>query len=400
MGEKDKDVTTRMLVNDGEGAILKQKIVEYHDKFLELVDQEDQADFSSQIALKVDDETWTKSRKRIKSWEEFNFKQMPLQAAIPILTKFKNDAKSSEAAILNYLINKVGGEEIEFKNFKVVSTPKKSYIIRGDTYTTDISVAATASNLEGIRISVNGSSLNVTDGVATYSATGSSTGVKKYTARIDITNPVTGEVTTEQSEFEYEVGLRSATISLDKMNVFYVGVPNPITVSAAGVSSNDLRVTGSDGLTLTSTGKSQFDVTASRPGLDAIITLSGGGLTPTNFSYKVKPIPPPLPRLGSLLENSVGTGTFKVHAGVGMNAILENFDFDIRCDIVGFTLVHVPKRVDPSVNINRGGKLNANSMGLVNKAKPGDRYFFENIRCKCPGWQVARKIGDITVSIK
>lgn len=33
---------------------------------------------------------------------------MPLAAVLPILNKLKNDAKSSEATVLNYLMNKIG----------------------------------------------------------------------------------------------------------------------------------------------------------------------------------------------------------------------------------------------------------------------------------------------------
>ena len=38
-----------------------------------------------------------------------------------------------------------------------------------------------------------------------------------------------------EKEFEYEVGERSVTVSAEKMNVFYIGVDNPVAVSA-GIS--------------------------------------------------------------------------------------------------------------------------------------------------------------------
>ena len=61
-------------------------------------------------------------------------------------------------------------------------------------------------------------------------------GMKKYNAAITISDPVTGEKQTFRKEFEYEVGERSVAISASKMNVFYMGVDNPVEISAAGVN--------------------------------------------------------------------------------------------------------------------------------------------------------------------
>ena len=71
-----------------------------------------------------------------------------------------------------------------------------------------------------------------------------------------VTNPLTGDVVEEEGEFTYEVGARSVAVSADKMNVFYMGVENPLTVAAAGVSSNDVRVSFGDAITGTGSGNS------------------------------------------------------------------------------------------------------------------------------------------------
>ena len=57
------------------------------------------------------------------------------------------------------------------------------------------------------------------------------------------------------------------------MNVFYVGVDNPISVAAAGVSSNDLKVSVTNG-TARNTGRGQYDITVSNPGAVCNVTLS------------------------------------------------------------------------------------------------------------------------------
>lgn len=83
-----------------------------------------------------------------------------------------------------------------------------------------------------------------------------------------------------------------------------------------------------------------------------------------------------------------------------MVAVLENFDFDARCDIAGFRIVRVSRGMDPQIETNTGGAFTPGTVGIINQAKPGDRFFFENIRCKCPGDAATRKLPELVVNIK
>ncbi len=245
-GKKNKDVTTRYLVDEGKGAELKAKIEEYQGKFMSLIDDEDKEVFRGNMALAIDDQSWRDSpNKNVKSWEEFNFRQMPLGATLPIFSKFINDAKATEAAVLNYLMGKVGGEKVVLDQFKVVSSPKKTYVINGERFETEVFLSASASqeNNTGISIKVNGQNLQPDEtGAAQYTQVANGVGIKKYNAVITVVNPVTGEEKEYTSEFEYEVGERSVSVSATKMNVFYMGVPNPVEVAAAGIATKELVV--------------------------------------------------------------------------------------------------------------------------------------------------------------
>ncbi|NNE29284.1 MAG: hypothetical protein HKN16_06590 [Saprospiraceae bacterium] len=397
VSKKNKDVTTRLLVDDGVGEELKAKIMDTREQFLAFFDSTDVANEAGNISMEVDDKSW-RAKKDKPSWSAFNFKQMPLGALEPMFTKYKNDAKASESAVLNYLLGKVGGEDIVLDKFQVVSSPKKSYIIEGEPFETEIFLSASAgSSNTGVSISVNGRGVAARDGVAKYTTTASGTGVKNYSAAITVTNPVTNEVNTYKGTFEYEVGRRSVAVSADKMNVFYIGVDNPVSVSAAGISSNELKVTGKN-VTLKQAGKGKWIATGSRPSNDAGITVSGGGLKSTTFPFRVKRIPDPVARLSKSSGGTMGNGEFKAQGGVG--AFLDNFDFDAKCRIMGYSLVRVPKRQDAVESVNPGAKYNDKSRRLVNAASPGDVYFFQNVKSKCPGDSAGRKINDMVFKIK
>ncbi|MDP4710469.1 MAG: gliding motility protein GldM [Saprospiraceae bacterium] len=396
---KDKDVTTRMFVgdtgaNNGKGFELEKKIRDTRDVLLQLVDND--PSLAESIPLKIDETALEKSG--AKSWTDYNFKQMPVAAVFPLLTKIQNDAKASATAILNHFLGKVSGEEIKFDAFEPVISARKGYIIRGETYNADIFLSAYSTSAgDNTRISVNGANLPVKDGKAVYNASPDAIGAKKYNVKIDVTNPLTGEIKSYAKEFEYEVGERSVAVSADKMNVFYIGVDNPVSVSAAGISSNELSVSiDGGGGTIKKVGSNNFVVNVTNPG-DATINVAGGGMRDSKL-FRVKRIPNPEARLSNSNGGNMGSGEFKAQAGVG--AFLDNFDFDAKCSVVGYELVYAAKRADVVIVENEGARYTDASQKLVAMAKPGDTYYFNNVRASCPGDKVSRKINSMVFTIR
>ncbi|MCB0563128.1 MAG: hypothetical protein KDD01_01990 [Phaeodactylibacter sp.] len=214
--------------------------------------------------------------------------------------------------------------------------------------------------------------------------------------RIDVENPLTGEVESYEKEFEYEVGERSVTVSAEKMNVFYIGVDNPVAVSAAGISSNDLSVSISGGGGAIRGSGSNYIVTVSTPG-ECRVNVSGGGMRDSKV-FRVKRIPDPVARLSKSQGGAMGNGEFKAQGGVG--AFLDNFDFDANCTIQGYKLVYVAARQDPVEVVNAGARYNDAARRLVNKAKPGDIFYFDDVKARCPGDNVGRPINSMVFKIQ
>jgi gliding motility-associated protein GldM len=408
-GYKNKDITTRYLVNQGNGTKLEQKVNQTREELINMVrslkgiqgltvkEDELQA-LENSIALQISEGKDWKKEKGVKTWSEYTFNQLPLAAAFPLLTKFQNDMKSSEAAILNYLSSLIGKSEIKVDKFVPISSPVKSYVIAGEQFESTISVGASSKSFnDNVSIRVNGAALRVENGSAKYTAGSSEPGVKSYKVDISVKNPTTGEVFSGSQTFEYEVGRRSVTVSADKMNVFYMGVENPVSVAAAGVSSNDLRVSVSGNVTRLGGTNSKFAVRGTAPG-KATITVSGGGLKASSFEFRVKPIPDPVAKINNKTGGDIGNGVLKAQGGV--IPVLENFDFDARCDILGFTVIYLPRRQDPVQSLNPGGAFSAQSRALINQAKPGDQYIFDNVRAKCPGDAAGRQINSVTLKVQ
>ncbi len=396
---KDKDIPTHLFLTaaggKGRGGEIEKKIGETRAKFLAAIeDPADREKLSKSIALQVDQ---IPAGAEAKTWVDLKFAHMPVAAVMPALTKMTADAKTSETALLNYFMDKVSGRiEIKLNKFRVAIAPKKAYLIRGDKFEADVYLGAYSDNPgQGLSISVNGGGLPIKDGVGHYETTPSGIGKQTIKATASIRNPVTGETTSAQGEFEYEVGEKSVTVSAEKMNVFYVGVDNPIAVSAAGVSSNDLRVsmTGGD---ISKVNDNNYNVRVSKPG-EAIITVTAtGGLNATK-KFRVKMIPDPVVKYGNRKGGVIGSG--EMAAFNGLRADLENFDFAATCSIQSYAMVHIARREDPrQANVN--GPINADATRLTSAAKPGDQYSFMSIKARCPGDLAARDLGSMSFFVK
>jgi hypothetical protein len=95
---------------------------------------------------------------------------------------------------------------------------------------------------------------------------------------------------------------------------------------------------------------------------------------------------------------TMGNGEFKAQGGI--SAILEGFDFDAKCDVVGFDFAYLAKRQDAITKTNAGARWSGEISELIQKAKPGDAYFFDDVKCKCPGDAAARNLGGLAFKIR
>jgi len=411
---KNKEIPTQFFV-DGyegplgetvvpEGPVIKDKVAETRQKLVDVLNgikkdrnlrmnDEEIADIVNKLTLEIDT-----TNLNGKSWEEFSFDYMPVAACYPTLSKLKTDANTSGNMIINYLSGKVGATVVKFDKFVVVSSPKQTYLLQGDTYEADIFLSAASSQAK-VRVSVNGSSLPANNGVATYKSTPSGLGEQSYSAKITVTNPFNGKTETYDKTFKYTVGTKSgATVSADKMNVFYIGVTNPVSVAAGGDFSRINASVSGGGCSMSKAGSGKYNVTCSTPTNEARVTVSAPDVEATTFPFRVKRIPDPIALIAKDIKSSMGTGEIKAYQGI--RAELRNFDFEAKCNIMGFEIAYVPKRNDAVLHVQRGGRFEGRTKEMIDRAKPGDRYYFSNIKAKCPGDPAGRRINDLIINVK
>jgi len=392
VGMKDKDITTLLFVEEGEGNLLRDSVLALRTQLLNLVPDTARAIVEENMPLGIPEIPEDSDK---KDWADYTFRQMPVAAVLPLLTKFQSDAKVAETSLLNYLAGKISAKPVH-DEYEALIAADKSYVIVGEELNAEIFLGAYSSTTDNISVRVNGRAVPVRNGKAIFSNQAGSIGTHDLNVEIKARDPRTNKVTSYTRKFTYEVGERSVTTSADKMNVFYLGVENPLSVSAAGVASGEVQVSGTGGdISKASNGK--YIVKPRRPG-NATITVSGGGLSPTKFEYRVKAIPTPIARLGDKNSGIMKPNVFKAYNKVYPH--LDNFDFEAKCNLIGFELVRVDKHGDVFDSQNRGGTYSEKTRRLVNAAKFGDTFYFDKIKAKCPGDQSSRKLNGLVFRIQ
>lgn len=186
------------------------------------------------------------------------------------------------------------------------------------------------------------------------------------------------------------------SVAADKMNVFYLGIDNPITVAVAGVPSDKVKLNSTDVL-LTDVGDGKYNVQPKQIGL-ATIKVIAEGAEPRDVTFRVKRIPDPVARVGKTTGGTYPAEQFKEAKSV--NIFISNFDFDVNCTVSGFNVVRVGKNEDPVEVVNRGADFTERTLKLIQKAAPGDIFYFDEVMGQCPGDSEPRKLNSMVYKLK
>jgi hypothetical protein len=190
---------------------------------------------------------------------------------------------------------------------------------------------------------------------------------------------------------------RAISIMLEKQKTIYLGVVNPISVAIRGVGDQEINVTG-DGLNVKNTNIfGGYNLTATKSGQGSIVVSVG------DFSQKfdvfIHRFPSPTPLLGGGHNSrTMGNGEFKAQAGI--SALMTNSDFGCgTCNTDGYTVIYQPLKGDPIEKYNQGSRFSKEVQTLINRAKTGDTYYFNGIKARCPGDEVANDVGSLKFKI-
>jgi len=362
----DLEAATRLFGSgpggSNKGPELEKKLKEYKAAMLN-IDPSIKTEFEKNFP--VDTSPQVGQDGKAKGFTEAFFHMTPTVAALTLLSKFQNNVKNSEHEIVSYCHNKVGEVKVRFDKTGVLLGQSSNYVMPGQEVTITAGIGAYSSGAAP-QITIGGASVPTVDGQGIYKFQASGQGIRKVPVTIRYKDQ-DGNEKVETKEVEYTIGTPGgAAVMLDKMNVFYIGVDNPVTIGSP---------TGWDKTNVTMSGGA-----ISGSGSNRTVKVSQLGKA-TTFEFRVKRIPDPIFK--------IGTGKARVPAIEFKNqdfcrAELENFDFDLKFNIVSAN-VYFSGANFPSVQ--QGSITNNNLISIkaqMARCGPGSSITFVNIKVQGP----------------
>ncbi|MCR8559609.1 gliding motility protein GldM [Mucilaginibacter sp. BJC16-A38] len=369
------DIGYNVMINKKRAKALKEKIKDTREKLKEILGKDDSRLVS--FTLNADDPV--KHSGNIRTWEELNFGEgVPLTATFTILSKIQADNKNAESEVVKKILGKMDQAVVNLDKFEAVAVAPTSYLIQGQPYKAQVFLTAYDSKSDPV-MQVGGTPINVSDGRGEYTVGTSREGIFKWQGTINVKQTDGTIKTYTTPEQQYMVARPSAVVSPDKMNVFYIGVDNPVSVSVPGIPSKNIRIGMSSGILTGSSGK--YIAKVSTPGT-VTVTVSaevspGKTQVLSSTQFRAKRIPDPIARFSGKSGGSVPTVALKAQDAI--YATLDNFDFDARFHITRFSLIIANPRETASVQMGSGNSLSSEMHESLNGIKPGSRVIFDNI---------------------
>lgn len=361
---------------------------------------------------------------------EFSYRissHMPLAAVTANLSIYQSYIRNLEAEVVSLLSDKMGGDGIVVDTQEAMATFTSGYVLKGDSVFGDVFISAYNSNLTpeificepdtkafreagglisfppGSKIEMPvlpGSEvtpLDVVNGKGRFRQKANDLGVQTLRGIIKQVSPK--KIDFIMFEQDYMVAEPSATVAATGMNLFYMGIPNPVKISASGVSPDELKITakGPFKIKATKASKGEYEVTATGQSQDAkVIVAKKDGTKLGEQQFRIKPLPKPVP---SVSRKSGGTiSKAELIAAGYVKAEMQNFPFDLVIRVKSYTL---------TVSINgsliekkvSGYKYNTEVETLLKQVRKGGKVWFDNVVATMPDGS-SKNIGSIAFKVR
>jgi gliding motility-associated protein GldM len=348
-------------------------------------------------------------------WEAKNFYHSPLAAVVTILSKIQSEVLNAEADVVKTLLSNVDAASFKFNKLEAAVIPVSSYVTQGDSFRADIFLAAfdTTQNptiilgtkWDSITKTMSDSfHVNVVNGKGIFRVPASSVGEKEYEGVIEFIAPGGG---TNYYNFplNYTVAAPALVVAPTKMNVFYIGVPNPVSISVPGFSAASLTASldGSGSIVKDPRGKSGDYLVTVKSGKQCFINVTarmpnGSNKNMGKAEFRVKDLPDPEPVFAKGRKGDVKINLRDAKVASAVFADMKDFLFDLKFDVVGFDLYAKRGSNLSTVIKSRNNVLTPEMKDIITGLNRGDKLWIENVKAKGPDGRT-RSIGGLSFKL-
>ena len=421
-GRENLFISNEILIGsrkDGKANDLRAAIEEYR-KYLLTVIGENATDVRETIETSLNTDDPKTKEGTILRWQDEHFEDVPLVAAVTLLSKLQSDVRNAESDALRYLFGQIEAGSFNFNLVEPVVIPNSNHVVRGTEYKANIFMAAFDTTQEPtvyigdydstiaddgtITYNMKGqlgrdyNEVPVSQGKGMYSVTTSSTGWKKWGGIISLKR-LDGGVTSKPFKAQYQVAEPSLVVSATKMNVFYLGVPNPVEISVPGVpadrivaSTNNGRISPSGGAYVvnpTKEGTSQISVS---------VREDGGVRSRGSKNFRVRKVPNPDATLAGF-KSGASLSKSQILAELGPKAKMPDwFEFDLEFTVTGFTLATYIQGFYQELQAT-GGTFTTAQREVLRNLNPGAKLYLNDVMAVGPDGS-SRNLGTVFIKVK
>lgn len=372
----------------GKGKLLRERINAYRDFVASLIsDPTKRANI--QQALSTDPHK-IKNTIGNKSWEEEQFENMPVIAAVTILTKIQNDLRYAEGEVLSALLNNVDAGDIRVNQVNAFVIPDSRIVMSGSKYSANIVLAA-VDTTQRPAVFVNGRRLGNDKGLYEF-GTGKA-GTYDYSGYIEVPHG-DGTVTRHNFKSSYTVIQPMATVSATMMNVLYAGINNPISIAVPGIPNTAISASMTNG-SLSRSGD-QWIAHPSKVGATAVVTvtanMNGHAQQVATTSFRVRKLPDPMPYIAYTGTNGSperykGGRPFPkslLLQARGLSAAIDDDMLNVEYRVLSFETVFFDSMGNAIPEVSSGSQFSDRQLASFRRLSRGKRFYISRVRAIGP----------------
>ncbi|MDR2126418.1 MAG: gliding motility protein GldM [Prevotellaceae bacterium] len=386
---EDTDVGTQLLYGNeeskGVGYDLRDKIEKYKNHLIAILSESahgEQLVSTIKGMLRTDDVS--EGIDGTKDWVYATFYNAPAISDLAILSSISLDVRNCEAQMTNYLLEQIDASSFKFSNIQVAVIPNSSYIIKGTPLEASIFLAAYDPSVRPTA-KIGSSVFNSNEeGKILYKSVQNSVGMHRLTGVVEYPGPDGLEQV--KFDFPYQVGEAAAVISPTKMNVFYLGVDNPVEISVSGVpqekisascNGGQLRREGAGYVVNPNAGSKTCEISVSAE-------INGVHQPMKAQMFRVKKLPTPNAVVSGITGKTATKG--ELAASQGLKASMpDDFEFDLKYTVTSFRVSITGSGGYEKEEASNGAYFSQAQRNLFNNLRPGQRVFISDIKATGPG---------------
>ena len=390
-GKDNIEAASYIMLNpaNGQGHKLYEAINNYRARILQFV-----TDPRQKKLIESNLSTTVPNHSMGKNWEEYMFENMPVAAAVTLLSKLQSDVRYAEGEVLHTLVANVGLKDLRVNKLQAFVVPSQTRLYPGETMTAQMFMGAVDSTQQP-QVFVNGQLIKGNQITVKAGAPGKHT-LNGYILIKDLTGNVLRRnfsqdywVTGGPQPKEYisPQGMQKvppfdgmATIAADLMNVLYAGFDNPITISIPNTSQSDVQATMSGG-SLVSRGGGHFIARPSAVGQPVTISVSAKGRKIGEYQFRVRKLPDPSPYI-AMGADRFKSGTLSKAAlmsAPGIQAAIDDGLLDIPFSVTSFRVVFFDNMGNAVPLASNGASFSPQQREQFRELSRNKRFYITNV---------------------